>query len=141
VVESRRVAKKWHQTHFFFADERCVSPTDPDSNFLTARQFLFGPLQLRAEQTHRILGEVDPTYAAQEAEAELCRLAPMDGNAQPILDLIILGMGEDGHVASLFPGKPPEKINDPAVYRHVIAPKPPPNRITLGYAPILAARE
>jgi 6-phosphogluconolactonase len=127
--------------HFFFADERCVPPADPESNFMTARQSLFDPLHIRAEQIHRIHGETDDTFAAKEAEAELCRIAPMDPSGQPILDLVILGMGEDGHTASLFPGEPESLINDTAVYRAVTAVKPPPRRITLGYAPLKAARQ
>ena len=136
-AESRNV----DHIHFFFADERCVPPTDPESNFITARQSLFDPLHIRAEQIHRIHGETDDTYAAKEAEAELCRIAPMDPSGQPILDLVILGMGEDGHTASLFPGEPESLIKDTAVYRAVTAVKPPPRRITLGYSPIKAARQ
>jgi 6-phosphogluconolactonase len=135
-VEQRNVDR----IHFFFADERCVPASDPESNFLTARQSLFEPLQIRAKQTHRILGEVDDAYAAKEAEAELCRIAPMNSAGQPILDLVILGMGEDGHTASLFPGEPETFLSDPVVYRAVTAVKPPPRRITLGYAPLAAAR-
>lgn len=127
--------------HFFFADERCVPPTDAESNFITARQFLFDPLQIRSEQIHRIHGETDDTYAAKEAEAELCRIAPIDSSGQPVLDLVILGMGEDGHTASLFPGEDESVVNDSAVYRAVTAVKPPPRRITLGYAPLKAAAE
>jgi 6-phosphogluconolactonase len=127
--------------HFFFADERCVPPSDPESNFLTARQSLFDPLQIRAEQIHRIHGETEDIYAVQEAEAELCRIAPLNPDGQPILDLVILGMGEDGHTASLFPGESPTLINDKSVFRAVTAVKPPPRRITLGYAPLRAARQ
>lgn len=141
VAETRRVAKKISHVHFFFADERCVPSTDPESNFLTARQFFFDPLQIRAEQIHRIHGEVEDQYAVKEAEAELCRLAPMDAIGQPVLDLVILGMGEDGHTASLFPGESHFAIDDPAVYRAVTAVKPPPRRITLGYAPLKSATD
>jgi 6-phosphogluconolactonase len=127
--------------HFFFADERCVPSTDPESNFITARQSLFDPLHIRAEQIHRIHGETDDVYAAKEAEAELCRIAPMDPSGQPVLDVVILGMGEDGHTASLFPGEPEQLINDKVVYRAVTAVKPPPRRITIGYAPLRVARQ
>ena len=136
-AESRNV----DNIHFFFADERCVPPSDPESNFLTARQSLFEPLQIRDEQIHRIHGETEDTYAVQEAEAELCRIAPLNPDGQPILDLVILGMGEDGHTASLFPGESPTLIHDKSVYRAVTAVKPPPRRITLGYAPLRAARQ
>jgi 6-phosphogluconolactonase len=127
--------------HFFFADERCVPPTDPESNFITAKQALFDALFIRAEQIHRIHGEVEDDYAAKEAEAELCRIAPLDSAGQPILDLVVLGMGEDGHTASLFPSEPGGMVDSNAVYRAVTAVKPPPRRITLGYAPLRAARE
>src|SRR5205085_9432026 len=105
------------------------------------RQSLFDPLHIRAEQVHRIRGEIDDSYAVQEAEAELCRLADLDPSGLPILDLVILGMGEDGHTASLFPGEAETLINSNAVFRAVTAVKPPPRRITLGYAPLRVARE
>jgi 6-phosphogluconolactonase len=127
--------------HFFWADERCVPPDDPENNYRTARLHLFEPLEIPAANVHRIRGEVDCVYAVEEAEAELCRIMPLDAAGQPILDLVILGMGEDGHVASLFPGEPEQLVASSAVFRHVHAVKPPPERVTLGYAPIAAARE
>ena len=60
---------------------------------------------------------------------------------RPFSDLVLLGMGSDGHTASLFPGEREEMRGDPAVYRHVVAVKTPPHRITLGYQTIIAARE
>lgn len=127
--------------HFFWADERCVPPDNAENNYFIAREHLFTPLSVPAECIHRIRGEVDCTYAVQEAEAELCRIMPLSENGQPVLDVVILGMGEDGHVASLFPGESEELVQGGAVYRRVRAVKPPPDRITLGYAPITAARE
>lgn len=141
VQQVRATGQNVDHVHFFFADERCVPASHSDSNFLTARQTLFDPLQVRAEQTHRIHGEVDDQFAAQEAEAELCRIAPLDSSGQPALDLVILGMGEDGHTASLFPGEGADLLADARVYRAVVAVKPPPKRITLGYAPLRTARE
>lgn len=127
--------------HFFWADERCVPPTDPECNFAIARELLFAPLGIPEAQVHRIRGEDPPEAAAIHAEAEICRLAPLDGEGQPVLDLIFLGMGEDGHVASLFPGEPEAVMASKAVYRPVTAAKPPPRRITLGYSAIAAARQ
>ncbi len=127
--------------HFFWSDERCVPPSDLESNFAIARELLLGPLQVAGSQIHRIHGEEPPELAAAAAAADLCRIAPLSGAGQPVLDLIFLGMGEDGHVASLFPGESQEVMDGEAVYRVVTAPKPPPRRITIGYAAIAAARQ
>lgn len=126
---------------FFWADERCVPPHDPESNFRVAHELLLAPLKIADDQIHRIRGEESAAFAVAEAEAEICRIAPLIGEGQPVLDLILLGMGEDGHVASLFPGEPSSVMSNPAVYRTVTATKPPPHRITLGYAAIAAARQ
>jgi 6-phosphogluconolactonase len=127
--------------HFFWADERCVPPTDPESNFALAREHLLAPLGIQPDKIHRLRGEIPPKLAAAEAEAEICRIAPMDGSGQPVLDLIFLGMGEDGHVASLFPGSPDEIVESKAIYLPVVASKPPPNRITINYATLTAAKQ
>ncbi len=127
--------------HFFWADERCVPPDEPESNFRAARELLFQPLGVPERQIHRIAGEEPPQLAAAAAESEICRLAPLNSDGQPVLDLILLGMGEDGHVASLFPGEAESVRDDPIVYRPVTAAKPPPQRVTMGYRAIAAARQ
>ncbi len=126
--------------HFFWADERCVAAQDMDSNFAVARSDLFDPLGIPESQVHRIEGELPPDQAAIKAEAELCRIATRTLSGQPLIDLLILGMGEDGHTASLFPNETEDAQSSPAIYRHIVAPKPPPNRITLGYPTIASAR-
>ncbi len=131
-----------HRVHFFWADERCVPPDDPESNFRTAHERLFAPLGISSQQIHRIRGEESADFAAAAAEAEICRIAPLNGDGQPVLDLVLLGLGEDGHVASLFPDEPESIAASPAAYRAITnSPKPPPQRITLGYAAIAAARQ
>jgi len=128
--------------HFFWADERCVPPDDAESNFAIAQKFLFAPLKIADAQIHRIRGEDSPEAAAKAASTEISKIAPLNENGQPVLDLIFLGVGEDGHVASLFPGEPDVLISDKAIYRAVKnSPKPPPNRITLGYTVITVARQ
>jgi 6-phosphogluconolactonase len=128
--------------HFFWADERCVPPDDAESNFRLANELLFAPLKISEGQIHRIRGELPPEAAAAQATSELLRFAPSNAGGQPVLDLIFLGMGEDGHVASLFPGESEAASSDCAVYRAVKnSPKPPPNRVTLGYSAIAAARK
>ncbi|MSU62024.1 MAG: 6-phosphogluconolactonase [Pedosphaera sp.] len=137
----RRRGTNFPGTHFFWADERCVPPTDAESNFRIAQTALLGPLGIESDRIHRIPGESQPSEAASSAAEALSRLAPHSAFGQPILDLILLGMGEDGHVASLFPGEPDEIAASPEAYRPVIASKPPPNRITMSYGVLGAARE
>jgi 6-phosphogluconolactonase len=126
--------------HFFWADERCVPPDDTESNFRAARELLFAPLRIHDAQIHRIHGEDSPEIAIKLAEKELRRFAP-DKNGQPVLDLIILGMGEDGHVASLFPHSAFQNLGSSTPYLAIKnSPKPPPSRVTLSYVAIAAAK-
>jgi 6-phosphogluconolactonase len=130
------------RAHFFWADERCVPPEDPESNFRLARERLFAPLKIGGAQIHRIRGELPPEAAAIQAVSEIRSIVPFNASGQPVLDLILLGMGPDGHVASLFPADALDAGSDPAVFRAVTnSPKPPPNRVTIGYATIAAARQ
>src|ERR1051325_11201955 len=69
--------------HFFWSDERCVPPDDPESNFRVARELLFMPLKIAGDKIHRIRGEAPADFAVAEAEADLCRIAPLNGDGQP----------------------------------------------------------
>jgi 6-phosphogluconolactonase len=92
----------WGKVHVFFSDERCVPPDDAASNYRMAREALLDHVPLPPENIHRIRGEDDPAQAALAYEQDLQSLfsaAPV-----PAFDLICLGMGDDGHTASLFPG-------------------------------------
>lgn len=134
--------RAFDRVHFFWADERCVPPEDEESNFRVAREVLLAPLGIPGSRVHRIRGELTPREAAAEAATELCRIAAPDSTGQPVLDLVFLGMGEDGHVASLFPGQTAEFLADPAVFRAVHnSPKPPPNRVTIGFPALASARQ
>jgi 6-phosphogluconolactonase len=127
---AKKRAISWANVHFFWADERCVPPTDPESNFALADQWLFKPLGISPDQVHRIQGEIAPEEAAEQAALELRRFIRTHASGQPMFDLIFLGMGEDGHVASLFPEMPAERISSTDVYQAVTASKPPPRRIS-----------
>jgi len=133
-------ARLFDNVHFFWADERCVPPTDPESNFAMARELLFEPLGIVDSRIHRLRGEGPEPTALREAIEGITRAVRVS-RGQPVLDMVFLGMGEDGHTASLFPGESLETMNDPAVYRLVRAVKPPPRRLTLGYGVLVAARE
>jgi 6-phosphogluconolactonase len=131
-----------NNVHFFWADERCVPPDDPESNFKLADELLFKPLKIPNARIHRIRGEESPAAAVKDAGSELRQIALPGENGQPVLDLVFLGMGEDGHVASLFPNAPVEVVDHPGPFLFVQdSPKPPPRRVSLSYATIAAARQ
>jgi 6-phosphogluconolactonase len=143
VAQAKVRGVSFEHCHFFWADERCLPPTDPESNFKLANDLLFTPLgNISEKQIHRLRGEDSPSAAVKIAESEVCRIAPQNQNGQPVLDLVLLGMGEDGHVASLFPNAGPEILNCATTFLAVDnSPKPPPKRISLSYAGIAAARQ
>ena len=91
----------WQRVHFFWADERCVPKNDEASNFRTAFNTLLSKVALPDENIHRIKGEEAPDQAARDYEEEIRRF--FKGSGWPGFDLVILGVGEDGHTASLFP--------------------------------------
>ncbi|HEY4382491.1 MAG TPA: 6-phosphogluconolactonase [Acidobacteriaceae bacterium] len=90
----------WDKLHLFWVDERCVPPTDADSNYRMTNEAMISKVPLPAAQIHRMKGELDPAAAASEYEAELRQEF---GAAEPAFDILFLGMGDDGHTASLFP--------------------------------------
>jgi 6-phosphogluconolactonase len=93
----------WQQLELFFVDERTVPPTDADSNYRMTKEALLDKISLRPEQIHRIQGELEPEVAAAEYEYDIRRTFRLEGAEAPRFDIITLGMGDDGHTASLFP--------------------------------------
>ncbi|MGC9400096.1 MAG: 6-phosphogluconolactonase [Anaerolineae bacterium] len=91
----------WSRTHVFWGDERCVPPNDARSNYRMARETLLDHVPIPAENVHRLRGELPPEEAAAQYEDEL--QAVFGDVRLPSFDLILLGLGEDGHTASLFP--------------------------------------
>lgn len=104
-TEFARIARDlpWDRVHFTFGDERCVPPDDPQSNFRMARESLFVPGAVPEKSVARMRGEIDPQIAAQEYQDGLDVLATQRGETVYRHDLILLGVGDDGHTASLFP--------------------------------------
>lgn len=141
---SQEHGQSLNHTHFFWADERCVPADDDDSNFKLARENMLAPLRIDSSHIHRIQGEIDPDRAAAMAgrdfRAWAGRAADERGKDDVALDFVFLGMGEDGHVASLFPEgpKPDDKAED---FISVTSAKPPPRRISMNYHVIRSARE
>jgi 6-phosphogluconolactonase len=93
----------WMRARIFFVDERCVSPANPRSNYRLAKEHLLDPLGVPAENVFRMRGEEEPGRAAGEYEAILKREFAREDHF-PRLDFVLLGLGPDGHTASLFPG-------------------------------------
>ena len=94
-----KTAAPWERIHLWWGDERCVPPDHADSNFGMTKRALIDPLALAASNVHRIRGEDAPERAAGDYEQELVGAL----GAPPVFDLVLLGMGPDGHTASLFP--------------------------------------
>jgi 6-phosphogluconolactonase len=127
--------------HVWFADERCVAPEDEESNYRLARETLLDPAGIPSGQVHRMPGELGPDVGAESYELELVATLG-EQPTPPVLDLVVLGIGPDGHVASLFPGARTLDARDGAICHGVTdSPKPPPLRITLSLAVLHAARD
>jgi 6-phosphogluconolactonase len=101
LVQNHKDDIDWSQIHFFWGDERCVAPDDPESNYGMTKKYLLDHIKVPEKNIHRIQGEIHPEEAARQYEKELKLNA--DGKDIPTLDLVILGLGEDGHTASIFP--------------------------------------
>ena len=116
----------WGGVHLWFGDERCVGPDDDDANVRMVRESLHAPGAVE----HRILGELGPDEAAARYSDEL---------GATVLDVALLGLGPDGHTASLFPGNPALDARGVAVGVRD-APKPPPERVSLTLSKLNSAR-
>jgi len=93
----------WEDLEFFWVDERTVPPDHPESNYRMTKEALLDHVPLHPQQIHRMEGELDPEAAAARYESELRNTFRLEGAETPRFDLISLGMGDDGHTASLFP--------------------------------------
>ncbi|DBA03178.1 TPA: hypothetical protein N0F65_003898 [Lagenidium giganteum] len=118
---------KWH---VYFADERCVSLDNDDSNYKACKEALFDHVSIPANQIYKIDASLSPDAAADDYAK---KLAQIWGTSLPQFDLILLGMGPDGHTCSLFPGHPLLEEQTRFVASIHDSPKPPPQRITLTY--------
>ena len=93
----------WEKLDLYWVDERCVPPDNAESNYRMTREALLSKVPLAAERIHRMEGELDPEIAAARYESTIRNTFRLEGAETPTFDLILLGMGEDGHTASLFP--------------------------------------
>ena len=102
--EPLRSAVRWESVHVFWGDERCVPPEHPDSNYRMANEALLRHVTIPDGNVHRIQGELKPDEAAPAYEEDLRRTFRLGPDDVPRFDLVLLGLGDDGHTASLFPG-------------------------------------
>ena len=128
-----RAPVAWDQVEFFWGDERAVGPDDPDSNYWLAKRLLLDPVGADPRHAHRMAGESDDLEVAARAyEQEMLRVL----GDPPRIDLVVLGLGPEGHVCSLFPGHALLRERARRVAAITDSPKPPPRRITLTMLPL-----
>ena len=134
-----RTQVDWLNIEFFFGDERAVPPDHPDSNYRLANESLFRPAGVGSERIHRMKGEMENLSAAAELYARELRVLASDDF--PHFDLVLLGLGSDGHTASLFPHSEALQERTRWVLPILDAPKPPRRRLTLTMPVLNAARQ
>ena len=120
---------KWDDVHFYWGDERCVPPYDQESNYGEAKKILFDRINIPGKNIHRIMGENEPSAEAIRYSLEV-RNGLDQKNGWPVFDLMILGMGEDGHIASIFPGLE-DLFNSDKICEVAVHPVSGQNRITI----------
>ncbi len=136
LAELSRDTLDWTRVHLFWVDERVVPPSDPDSNYKLAKDYLIDPTGIPEANVHRVPGELSPEDAAAWYNKDL---AAYFGDHPPVIDVLHCGMGPDAHTASLFPGSKLIEDRD-GLAAPVYAPKLPNWRVTLLPKVLLAAR-
>jgi 6-phosphogluconolactonase len=129
----------WARVHFFWVDERCVPPTDAQSNFKLAGETLLAPAQVPPENVHRIYGELPPAQGAARYIEDLQAFFSPPAGELPRFDILHRGMGADAHTASLFPGDP-LILDRQGLAAHVWVEKLKMDRVTLLPGVLLAAK-
>jgi 6-phosphogluconolactonase len=102
LVKKHHDSIPWDRVHFWWGDERCVAPDSEESNFRLASENLFQKIPIPAKNIHRIKGENNPESEAERYSGELVKQIDRKEDI-PVFDLILLGLGDDGHIASIFP--------------------------------------
>ena len=130
----------WDRIELYWVDERCVPPDHSESNYCMTKEALLSKVPLPAERVHRMEGELEPEVAAARYESLIRNTFRLEGAETPTFDLILLGMGDDGHTASLFPHT--DALNEMS---HIVVPNHVPQkeawRITLTWPVINQGRE
>lgn len=129
----------WNMVHIYWVDDRCVPPDHPESNFGMTKKHLLDHIPLPAKNIHRIIGEANPKIEAQRYSEELLSQIPLNDNI-PRFDLIVLGIGDDGHTASIFPNQM-DLLKSNSICAVGIHPVSGQNRITLTGKTICQGKE
>ena len=139
LAEQYKDSKVWSKLHVYWGDERCVSPADDESNFKMTQTLLLSKVAIPDQNIHRVMGEMNPEDEAIRYGQNLQNSIPTNAHI-PVFDMIILGMGDDGHTASIFPHEIALLTSDEtcAVATHPISGQ---KRITLTGQVINASKE
>lgn len=140
LAEEYREKIDWQRIHFFWGDERCVSHDDPESNYGEVKRLLFNHVPVVDSQVHAVNTALDPEAAATAYGELMAQLMPSTPAGLPILDLNMLGMGGDGHTASIFPSNMDELLVDPRVCAVAVHPESGQKRVTMT-GPVLNASD
>lgn len=127
----------WHRIHLYWVDERCVAPTSSESNFANAKRLFLDTVDIPRTQIHRIMGEANPVHEAQRY-SELVKKNLPSADGFPQFDVILAGIGRDGHTSSIFPGQN-ELLTTDAPYASSVNPLNGQHRIALTGQPMLRA--
>jgi 6-phosphogluconolactonase len=138
-AEMAQATFNWAKVHIFWVDERCVEPTDSQSNFKLANDTLLRPARIQARNVHRVFGELAPDEGASRYVADLTAFFSLTRSRLPVFDVLHRGIGPDAHTASLFPDEPLIG-NRTGIAAHVWVEKMKMHRVTLLPGVLLAAK-
>jgi len=130
----------WSRIHFFWGDERCVPHDDPESNFGEVKRLLFDHVPVVWSQVHAVETNLTPEAAAEAYSETMRTVLPTNDQGLPVIDINMLGMGGDGHTASIFPANMEELLEDPKVCAVATHPESGQKRVTMT-GPVLNASE
>ncbi|MEO0733002.1 MAG: 6-phosphogluconolactonase [Bacteroidota bacterium] len=130
----------WSRLHFFWGDERCVPHDDPESNFGVVKELLFDHVPVVWEQIYPVQTNLSPEEAAQDYTETMVRVLPQNSEGLPIIDVNMLGMGGDGHTASIFPANMDELLNSKEICAVATHPDSGQKRVTMT-GPVLNASD
>ena len=139
LVKDYKSKINWNKIHLFWGDERCVPPDDEESNFGMTKKFLLDSISIPEENIHRIRGENNPDAEAKRYSEEIVKYVPLK-KGFPSFDIVMLGIGEDGHTASIFPNQM-QLLNSDNFCEVAVHPQSGQKRVTLTGRVINNAKE